>query len=77
MSDTKVRSRKRRKAGCTRMQPAAVSTYRMNGYWMTVDGAAKGCTGATAVTFCQTAPAALVANDLLPVEVKLVGIAVA
>jgi hypothetical protein len=47
------------------------------GYWMTVSGAAKGCTGAAAVTFCQTAPAALVANDLLPVDAKLVGIAVA
>ena len=47
-------------------------------YWMGEDApaATKGSGGAVAATFCQIAPAWLLANERSPVEAKLVGIAV-
>jgi hypothetical protein len=42
---------------------------------MIVSGAAKGSAGGVLVLFCQIAPAALVAKDLLPVDPKSAGVA--
>ena len=65
-----------RKAGCdVHSRPLVESKCD---YWMgeMVPAATKGSGGAVAATFCQIAPAWLLANERLPVEAKLVGIAV-
>ena len=73
------RTRTREKAGCY-TQPAS-PVVELRTYWMgvTVADTVKGSVGAAApaaATFCQIAPAWLLANARLPVEAGLVGIAV-